>query len=86
MTRIPIILNPRAGLRNVAREEEIRLAFAPHGVFAEIKNAGVDGDLTSLVRTCLTDRCPVVVVGGGDGSLHAAAGILAGTDTALGIL
>ena len=39
MARIPVILNPRAGVRNVAREEEIRAAFASHGVFAEIKNA-----------------------------------------------
>jgi len=88
MTPIPIILNPGAGSRDVAREEEIRLAFASHGFSAEIRNAGEDGDgdLTSLVRACATERCPVVVVGGGDGSLHAAAGVLAGTDSALGIL
>lgn len=86
MTPIPVILNPGAGVRNVAREEEIRAAFAAHGVSAEIKSAGADGDLTALVRACAAGRCPVVVVGGGDGSLHAAAGVLAGTDTALGIL
>jgi diacylglycerol kinase family enzyme len=87
-TPIPVILNPGAGVRNAAREEEIRAAFASHGVSAEIKNAGEGGDVdfTSLVRACVTNRCPVVVVGGGDGSLHSAAGVLAGTDTALGIL
>jgi diacylglycerol kinase family enzyme len=88
MTHIPVILNHRAGVRDVGREEEILAAFASHGISAEIKNvdADGDGDFTSLVRGCVTDRCPVVVVGGGDGSLHAAAGVLAGTDTALGIL
>lgn len=88
MTHIPVILNYRAGVRDVGREEEILAAFASHGISAEIKNvdADGDGDFTSLVRGCVTDRCPVVVVGGGDGSLHAAAGVLAGTDTALGIL
>src|ERR1039457_7257498 len=86
MTHIPVIINHRAGVRDVAREEEILAAFASHGISAEIKKVGADGDFTSLVRGCVTDRCPVVVVGGGDGSLHAAAGVLAGTDTALGIL
>jgi diacylglycerol kinase family enzyme len=88
MTHIPVILNHRAGVRDVGREEEILAAFASHGISAEIKNvdADGDGDFRSLVRGCVTDRCPVVVVGGGDGSLHAAAGVLAGTDTALGIL
>jgi diacylglycerol kinase family enzyme len=88
MTRVPVILNPQAGVRNAAREEEILAAFASHGVSAEIKNAGAngDGDLASLVRACVAERCPVIIVGGGDGSLHAAAGVLAGTDTALGIL
>lgn len=88
MAPVPVILNSGAGDRNAGREEEIRAAFASHGVSADIRNAGAngDGDLESLVRAFVAERCPIVVVGGGDGSLHAAAGILTGTDTALGIL
>ena len=88
MTNIPVILNRLAGVRGAGRDEEILAAFASHGISAKIKNVGPDrdGDFTSLVRGCVTDRYPVVVVGGGDGSLRAAVGVLAGTDTALGIL
>ena len=88
MTHIPVILNRLAGVRDVGQDEEILAAFASHGISAKIRNVGPDGDgdFTSLVRGCVADRYPVVVVGGGDGSLRAAAGVLAGTDTALGIL
>ncbi len=87
MTPIHVILNPQAGSQDAAHDEEvIRAAFASHGLSAEIRNPRADGDLTSLVRTCVDEACPIVVVGGGDGSLHAAAGVLAGTKTALGVL
>ena len=85
---IPVILNPQSGGGSAARDDEVRAAFSSHGLTAEIQNAGDDGDgdLASLVRACVARRVPVVVVGGGDGSLHTAAGVLAGTETALGIL
>src|ERR1035441_7181416 len=57
MTHIPVIINHRAGVRDVAREEEILAAFASHGISAEIKNVGADGDFTSLVRGCVPARC-----------------------------
>src|SRR5664279_906491 len=86
MPPVPIILNSRAGGTGASRDEEIRAAFESHGASTEISNATDGTDFTSLVRACVAARCPVVVVGGGDGSLHTAAGILAGTETALGIL
>lgn len=82
----PVILNAQAGGGSASGDDDIRAAFATHGIAAEIRHAGADGDLAALVRQRVADGCPVVVVGGGDGSLHTAAGVLAGTDTALGIL
>jgi diacylglycerol kinase family enzyme len=86
MPLVPIILNSRAGGTGASRDEEIRAAFESHGASAEISNAADGTELTSLVRACVDRGSPVVVIGGGDGSLHTAAGILAGSDTALGIL
>jgi len=87
MPPIPVILNPSAGGGHPDGEEGIRDSFAARGLTADMKvTGGEGGDLTSLVRDCVDAGCPIVVVGGGDGSLHAAAGILAGTETALGIL
>ncbi len=85
--RIPVILNTQAGSGS-ATEDEIRTAFTAQGLSVDFSNAGAGGkgDLASLVRDCVRRGCPVVVVGGGDGSLHTAAGVLAGTESALGIL
>src|SRR5688572_9385812 len=58
-----------------------------------LAGAGIDGDpqwlegdeLTRAARDA-AGRAPVVVVGGGDGTIGSVAGALAGTQTTLGIL
>lgn len=83
---IPVLINRAGGTaaaRGGALRDEIESAFA---------DAGLAIDLHLLDGRALHDAvtaqigAPVVVVGGGDGTLGCAAECLAGTDTALGIL
>src|SRR5690348_14182800 len=63
-------------------------------VGAALKGAGVDAEVELLSGGECAVRCravaergdPLVIVGGGDGTISAAASALAGTDTKLGIL
>src|SRR5204862_429264 len=43
-------------------------------------------DLTALARQALERKPPMIVAGGGDGTLNAIAALVAGTSTALGVL
>lgn len=86
MQGIPVFLNTRAGGRRPHTADEVGALFEAAGLTAEVRTLGEHDDPTELVSRCAKEGCSAVVVGGGDGSLHAAAGALAGTDTALGIL
>lgn len=63
-------------------------------VEAALRAAGIDGEVELLDGAGVARRAqeavavgaPLVIVGGGDGSLSAAAGAIAGTDTVLGVL
>jgi diacylglycerol kinase family enzyme len=63
-------------------------------VAAALQAAGIDGDLELIAGSESEVRCralaergdPLVIVGGGDGTISAAAAALAGTETRLGIL
>src|SRR5258706_12490391 len=86
MPPIPVLLNDRAGGGNGTGANEIRAAFAARGLEADVH---VPRDHEALVRLAsdhAKNGSPAVVVGGGDGSLHAVAGTLAETGTTLGIL
>jgi diacylglycerol kinase family enzyme len=91
MTRsnsVPIIINQQGGTASRAGDAlkaELTELFAAHGVVTDIQM--VDGqDMFSTVERFL-DR-PLIVVGGGDGTLGSAAAMIfrAGNDTILGIL
>jgi diacylglycerol kinase family enzyme len=59
-----------------------------------LSGAGIDGDIELVEGAAIADQAraaakrgdPLLIVGGGDGSVSAAAGALAGTQTRLGIL
>jgi diacylglycerol kinase family enzyme len=83
-----VLLNAAAGLRQgqvqaeVARVHEL---FAGRGVEADVRQ--VPGpDLLSAARAAASSDADVVVMGGGDGTMGAGAGGLAGTGKTMGLL
>lgn len=87
MARVPVLLNCNAR----AVEADARIGEKVAGALAE---AGIDADVELLEAGKCQLRCravaergdPLVIVGGGDGTISAAASVLADTNTALGIL
>jgi diacylglycerol kinase family enzyme len=83
---LPVLINPSGGMAAALGE---RLESRVHAAFAatgrDISLQLLTGD--DLVRAVRRHAdCPVVAVGGGDGTVARAAQALAGTRTALGIL
>lgn len=88
--KVLVVLNPRGGTlarHGSAGLSMVKDAFERHGIAPTIQ--AVRGkDMADAVRHSL-ERTPdwdAVVVGGGDGSVNAAASVLAGTDIPLGVL
>ena len=87
MARVPVLLNRGGGAvaanPNIAEEVE-----------KELKGAGIDAEVELVAGGECAVRCRAVaergdellIVGGGDGTISAAASALVGTDTALGVL
>jgi YegS/Rv2252/BmrU family lipid kinase len=73
------------GSRDEEEVEEIRQAFEAAGMTAQIELLAGEG-IAEHARRAVDEGAELLVVGGGDGSISAAAGVLAGTETALGIL
>ena len=85
--KIAVILNGKSGTA-LDEEGQARLAraFAGAGCEAEIVRASSGHALRVLIERAAASRPGVVVVGGGDGTLSTAAGVLAGSGVALGVL
>ncbi len=85
--RAKVLLNRGGGA--VAEDEKATAA-----VRAALSGAGIAGDIELVdgakiaghARACAERGDPLLIVGGGDGSVSAAAGALAGTETRLAIL
>lgn len=61
-------------------------ALAARGVRADLSVVGTDGDLVDLARRAAEGRAELILVAGGDGTVSAVAGTLAGGRKTLGIL
>ncbi|HEU4776905.1 MAG TPA: diacylglycerol kinase family protein [Telluria sp.] len=64
----------------------LRDKFGAHGLDARVTLAASGKDMTSAAKAALADGLPIVVAGGGDGTINAVASVLAGTDTRFGVL
>ena len=81
------ILNGAAGSkRAIKTKEQLAELFSRHGAKARVLLAGNGPELTALARRAVEDRCDTVVAAGGDGTMNAVAGALAGTGTLMGVL
>lgn len=65
--------------------ENVKTQFRDAGLEPEILIAG-EGDLSRLVQQALERKPPMIVAGGGDGTINAVASAVIGTDTVLGVL
>lgn len=85
--KVAVLINPRSGTasRKSFREDSVRASF---------QRAGIDADVQIVDRRYLKDTLNVaqrsgvdaIVVGGGDGTMSTAAGVLMGGNVPLGVL
>ena len=84
---IPVILNALSGNgESAAQPESLERSFRKAGLAARIIVLRPGEDLREVARRALGDRPPVMVAGGGDGTLNGVAEVLCGSETALGVL
>ena len=84
---VPVCVSRSSGgtTRGEKEAEEIRDALAAGGLSARVELLDGRG-IVKQARKAVADGADLLIVGGGDGSVSAAAGVLAGTKTTLGIL
>jgi YegS/Rv2252/BmrU family lipid kinase len=84
---VPVILNRSSGgTEDHEISDRIRDAFREIGVEPDVRTARGGEELAALAREVARGDSPVVVAGGGDGSIGSVASVLAGSDKALGVL
>jgi diacylglycerol kinase family enzyme len=84
---IPVLINATAGTGHAEAEcDALKGLFREAGGEARIIPARTGAELLEQARALARDHPPVIVAGGGDGTVSAVAGVIAGTQTALGVL
>ncbi|MDP0925934.1 diacylglycerol kinase family protein [Paracoccus onubensis] len=86
-SRLCVIMNLGSGRKD--DREFIALvtgALQPLCAAFELRQTQRGEDLTRMTRQAVSDGFKVVIAAGGDGTLAAVAGVLAGTDTVMGVL
>jgi diacylglycerol kinase family enzyme len=87
MAPVPILVNKHGGAATADPQiaKKVADAVARAGIDAEVELVG-GGDCAVRCRAIAERGDPLLIVGGGDGTISAAAQALVGTDTKLGIL
>jgi diacylglycerol kinase family enzyme len=84
---LPVLLNAAAGPGSGEEESErVRALFRRAGSEAQVLAARNGEELARLARRAASEKPPLLVAGGGDGTVNAVASAVAGSGTALGIL
>jgi diacylglycerol kinase family enzyme len=83
------LINAKAGslasASNVDQIEHIREVFATHKCDAEVRSCH-GPQLVDAAKQALSEKSDAVIAGGGDGTISSVAGILANSNTPLGVL
>ena len=84
---IPVIVNATAGKGyDESQIEAVAAAFEKAGAAVDIVPVRVASELVKAAERAVEAGHPVVVAGGGDGTMNAVACAVAGSDSALGVL
>jgi diacylglycerol kinase family enzyme len=84
---VPVIVNSKSGTgHGEDRATKVQALFREAGMEARIVSPGDGAELVELARREAGARPPLIVAGGGDGTISAVASALAGTGIALGVL
>lgn len=84
---IAVVLNPASGVtRRPNLREDVERLFRDAGMDPQMHELTDPAAIPEAVRRALAGRPEAVVVGGGDGTVSAAAAVLAGGATPLGVL
>ena len=84
---IELIINASSGRSDSSdREHELIKLFAEHGIEIQLKVAQNGEELLSFAKNAAEGEASTVIAGGGDGTISAVAGAIAGTDKHLGVL
>lgn len=84
---IALLVNPAAGKGRGAHHADLAAARFRDAGYAVRVVTGRDADeAEELARAAVADGCQALVACGGDGLVHLAIQVLAGTDTALGLI
>jgi diacylglycerol kinase family enzyme len=82
-----VIINGSAGSgHDDEQADNLRTKFAAQGFEARVTLAAGGEDMIAAARQALADGLPIVVAGGGDGTINAVASVMAGTGVAFGVL
>ena len=87
MSSLPLLVNPRSG-GGFSDDDAKRLVelFRKAGAEPRLHLARSHDEMLGIARRLVEERAPLIIAGGGDGTVNALASVLAGTDTALGVL
>ncbi len=82
-----IILNPASGPQSQgAQREQLEELLRKNNLEADIQTCGDGKPIESIIQKAIQQGSTRIVAGGGDGTINAVAGELAGTDLELGVL
>jgi diacylglycerol kinase family enzyme len=84
---VPVIINAGAGNPHVAkRADALTELFLAGGITVDVRLASSGAELETLMRAAANEHPSLLIAAGGDGTISTAAGLLAGTETMLGVL
>ncbi len=84
---VPVIINAGAGNPHVAKHADaLTKQFRAGGLTVNVRLASSGAELETLMRAAADEHPPILIAAGGDGTISTAAGLLAGTQTTLGVL
>jgi diacylglycerol kinase family enzyme len=87
--RALVLVNPRSGTVRLLGKDAVADAVKAHlsGAFDALAIEFLEKDMDARIKAaCTSDAHQTIIVGGGDGTINAAAALLAGTDKVMGAL